>query len=88
MGVLPLDKLPDTREAYDTELRAKGFSQYRAGYLPQFDRRRLAADSKGLCLLAGTNQGDRDEHASVLASDSLVGLVLTLHAADSRPAET
>src|SRR5262245_5694596 len=26
MGALPLDKLPDTREAYDTELRAKGFT--------------------------------------------------------------
>jgi hypothetical protein len=34
MGVLPLAKLPDTREAYDTELRAKGFTQYKAGYLP------------------------------------------------------
>jgi hypothetical protein len=34
MGVIPLDKLPPTREAYDTELRAKGFTQYKAGYLP------------------------------------------------------
>jgi hypothetical protein len=34
MGVLPLAKLPPTREAYDTELRAKGFTQYNAGYLP------------------------------------------------------
>jgi hypothetical protein len=34
MGVVPLAKLPLTREAYDTELRAKGFTQYRAGYLP------------------------------------------------------
>jgi hypothetical protein len=34
MGVLPLDKLPPTREAYDAELRAKGFTQYKAGYLP------------------------------------------------------
>src|SRR5215469_662596 len=33
-GVLPLDKLPPTREAYDTALRAKGFTQYQAGYLP------------------------------------------------------
>src|SRR5215475_13302163 len=34
MGVLPLAKLPETREAYDTELRARGFTQYKAGYLP------------------------------------------------------
>ena len=34
MGVLPLDKLPVTREAYDTALRAKGYTQYKAGYLP------------------------------------------------------
>jgi hypothetical protein len=34
MGVIPLAKLPPTREAYDTELRAKGFTQYKAGYLP------------------------------------------------------
>jgi hypothetical protein len=34
MGVLPLAKLPETREAYDTELRAGGFTQYKAGYLP------------------------------------------------------
>ena len=34
MGVVPLAKLPRTREAYDTELRAKGFTQYQAGYLP------------------------------------------------------
>jgi hypothetical protein len=34
MGVAPLAKLPVTREAYDTELRAKGFTQYKAGYLP------------------------------------------------------
>jgi hypothetical protein len=34
MGVLPLTKLPVTREAYDTELRAKGSTQYNAGYLP------------------------------------------------------
>jgi hypothetical protein len=34
MGALPLGKLPETREAYDTELRAKGFTQYKAGYLP------------------------------------------------------
>ena len=31
---LPIAKLPPTREAYDTELRAKGFTQYKAGYLP------------------------------------------------------
>ena len=30
MGVVPLAKLPATREAYDTELRAKGFTQYKA----------------------------------------------------------
>jgi hypothetical protein len=34
MGVLPLAKLPGTRKAYDTDLRAKGFTQYDAGYLP------------------------------------------------------
>src|SRR5215510_8700055 len=34
MGVLPLTQLPDTREEYDTQLRAKGFTQYKAGYLP------------------------------------------------------
>lgn len=34
MGVLPLDQLPETREEYDTVLRARGFTQYKAGYLP------------------------------------------------------
>jgi hypothetical protein len=34
MGAVPLDKLPVTREEYDTLLRAKGFTQYKAGYLP------------------------------------------------------
>lgn len=34
MGVVPIDKLPDTREEYDTLLRAKGITQYKAGYLP------------------------------------------------------
>ena len=34
MGVLPYSELPPTREQYDTLLRAKGFTQYRAGYLP------------------------------------------------------
>jgi hypothetical protein len=33
-GVLPLKELPATREDYDTLLRAKGFTQYKAGYLP------------------------------------------------------
>jgi hypothetical protein len=33
-GVLPLGKLPETREEYDTLLRAKGLTQYKAGYLP------------------------------------------------------
>lgn len=33
-GVLPLSQLPVTREEYDTLLRAKGFNQYKAGYLP------------------------------------------------------
>lgn len=33
-GVLPLGQLPVTREEYDTLLRAKGFTQYKAGYLP------------------------------------------------------
>jgi hypothetical protein len=31
---LALEALPETREAYDTALRAKGLTQYRAGYLP------------------------------------------------------
>src|SRR5262245_2355532 len=34
MGVLPLAELPETREGYDAKLRAKGFTQYKAGYLP------------------------------------------------------
>lgn len=34
LGVLPLTELPATREDYDTLLRAKGFTQYKAGYLP------------------------------------------------------
>jgi hypothetical protein len=34
MGVLPLAQLPATREDYDTKLRAGGFTQYKAGYLP------------------------------------------------------
>lgn len=34
LGVLPFKDLPETREAYDTLLRAKGFTQYQAGYLP------------------------------------------------------
>ena len=34
VGVLPLADLPDTREQYDTLLRAKGSTQYKAGYLP------------------------------------------------------
>jgi hypothetical protein len=34
MGVLPLRDLPPTREEYDTLLRAKGLTQYKAGYLP------------------------------------------------------
>jgi hypothetical protein len=34
LGVLPLSQLPATREEYDTLLRAKGFTQYKAGYLP------------------------------------------------------
>lgn len=33
-GVLPLEELPVTREAYDTALRARGFTQYRVGYIP------------------------------------------------------
>ena len=33
-GVIALEKLPLTREAYDTELRVKGLTQYKAGYLP------------------------------------------------------
>jgi len=34
MGALPLAELPDTREHYDTMLREKGTTQYKAGYLP------------------------------------------------------
>lgn len=34
MGVLAMDALPATREDYDTRLRAGGFTQYKAGYLP------------------------------------------------------
>jgi hypothetical protein len=34
MGVVPLAGLPQTRQAYDAELKAKGFSQLQAGYLP------------------------------------------------------
>jgi hypothetical protein len=34
MGVLAIDKLPVTREDYDTLLRAGGQTQYKAGYLP------------------------------------------------------
>ena len=34
MGVLPLSQLPTTREEYDTLLRVKGYTQYKAGYLP------------------------------------------------------
>lgn len=33
-GVVPLAQLPDTREQYDTLLRAGGKTQYKAGYLP------------------------------------------------------
>lgn len=34
LGILPLADLPETREQYDTLLRAHGFTQYKAGYLP------------------------------------------------------
>lgn len=33
-GALALDALPETREAYDTALRARGTTQYETGYLP------------------------------------------------------
>ena len=33
-GVLALDRLPPTREAYDTILRTRNLTQYSAGYLP------------------------------------------------------
>jgi hypothetical protein len=33
-GVMPLEEIPLTREAYDAALRKKGFDQYRVGYLP------------------------------------------------------
>jgi hypothetical protein len=34
LGVVALSELPETREQYDTLLRAKGSDQYKAGYLP------------------------------------------------------
>ncbi|MDI1283793.1 MAG: hypothetical protein PSV46_05325 [Reyranella sp.] len=34
MGVVPLENLPAARKDYDTLLRAKGFTQYEAGYVP------------------------------------------------------
>lgn len=34
MGIVPLDRLPVTREEYDTQLRVGGSTQYKAGYLP------------------------------------------------------
>jgi hypothetical protein len=33
-GVMSLDQLPLTREAYDTALRTKGITQYQVGYMP------------------------------------------------------
>lgn len=33
-GVLPLEDLPLTREAYDTALRTRNLTQYKVGYLP------------------------------------------------------
>lgn len=33
-GVVSIDALPPTREAYDTLLRSEGTDQYRVGYLP------------------------------------------------------
>jgi hypothetical protein len=51
-GVMPLEEIPLTREAYDTALRKKGFDQYRAGLPAARDRRRMAAAREGLRLLA------------------------------------
>ncbi len=34
VGGIPIDSLPDTREAYDTALRANGTDQYKMGYAP------------------------------------------------------
>jgi len=34
VGGIPIDALPDTREAYDTALRAQGSNQYTMGYAP------------------------------------------------------
>jgi hypothetical protein len=34
MGIVALNRQPTTREAYDTQLRAGGSTQYKAGYLP------------------------------------------------------
>jgi hypothetical protein len=68
VGVLPLEKLPVTRKDYDTLLRAKGSSQYDAGYVPyaivagwQQIRKDFAywrADVKGAA--TATTQAERD----------------------------
>jgi hypothetical protein len=45
MGDLPLSKLPVRREEYDTILRAKGFTQCKAGLSSLLNHRWLAADA-------------------------------------------
>lgn len=54
-GIVPLDKLPATREEYDSA--PPGPRQDAVpGRLPSlFDRRRLPAAPEGLCLLAGAH---------------------------------
>jgi hypothetical protein len=49
--VFSQNKHAEPREQYDTLLRAKGITQYKAGYLPLLHRRWLAADPEGLCVL-------------------------------------
>jgi hypothetical protein len=43
MGILPLDQLPVTREAYDTQLRSGGWAQTKPGYLPYSEAYERAA---------------------------------------------
>lgn len=62
-GILPLDKLPATREEYDTLLRAGGKTQYQAGYLPYSIVDGFQQLRKDFAYW-GANEGDRDrDHA-------------------------
>ena len=60
VGVLPLAELPQTREDYDTLLRAKGFTQYKAGYLPYSIVDGWQQVAQGLRLLARRLEGRGD----------------------------